>query len=779
MIQLNVNGVFLDLYEQDSPKVTLQFDSFESFQPLAAFSQTFRIPCTDNNYQFFKTAFDVNGYDFDVTQKHPATILNDGAEFLNGEIRLLKIYHRGGEPFDYEIVFLGDTRSLISTIGNKLVSELDMSDLTHSISMDNVVQTSWSAYPSSTQLDGGYNNGNLLYPLVDFGNTYDENESGNEVSISVGIFNHITNGNVSTLPIQDRIWADRFKPMVRLKYVLDKIFDSLNEGDETWTYESTFLGNYGEFDGTVNDLLFYRTYMSAWGNTDTIFVNPDLGVAKVEIDDQTTVYTGDFNIAQFNEVDVDYNNTWNSSENKFVIQPLGDTTYLVKTRISGTANTNGDDINIKAKILVNGTDTYAYHQGYTIPIPGQDDLYYYYGQAEISLVEGDEVQVQIDCFGGASFSVTSGYFSMNSISDTVNIAPLIQDDYKQIDFLRDLVKMYKLVIVPDNTEKNKYIITPWRAYIGSGSTYDWSDKLDLSKDIQLEPLFNEQDARIEFKHGEEKDWLNDLNTKQFKETFGTLKLDSQNDLLDGQKDVEFKIASTPVTEIQGANKNTGGSYGMGMDNMIIPHIYTLEPGSTRALKTPIVAKTRFLIYNGLKSTGTNSLLDNSWFWRDDDNQGQSSTFFPMVTPYQYMPYPYESGGGEDVVGLDINWQVENGYLRFRSLDSRVSIYDRYWKPYIDLVYDKYSRRVIANFTLDYDDVANFKFSDVIFVKDAYYFVEKIENYELGETTNTKVSLIKLIDFNPAQGGVIPPFTGLTWDEVLTDWDATTGGWGTF
>lgn len=768
MIQLVAEGVFLDLYENDPPKVTLQFDSTETFQPQASYTQQFRVPSTDNNYNFFKTAFEVNGYDFDVTQRKAAQILVDGSQFASGEIRLTKIYNTGYESYEYELVFLGDTRSLTSRLGNKLVGELDMSDLHHEITMTNVVN-SWSAYPSSANLTGGIFQGNVVYPLVDFGNTYDDNESVNEVSISVGSNQHITQGNPFIVPITSRISADRFKPIVRLKYVLDKIFEEAN-----CTYVSNFLGDFGE---TPGHLPFYRMYMTAWGNTETIFTNPDIGLARV-LATQEVAYTGAANIVQFDAVDVDYNSTWNASTNRFTIQPLGGSTYLIKVRIQGTADNAGNDNNIKGFIRLNNQFNLAYHQGYTISNPG-GDVYYYYGQVEIDLEEGDFIQAGVDCLNGSQFNVISGQFSMESTVTTVYPETLIRNDYKQIDFIRDLVSMFKLVVIPNKDFPNKYKIEPWASYVASGEVKDWTQKIDIGKDIEIEPLFNEQKSQINFSYKREKDWLNDLNDKFLKETFGTLKFYTDNDLLEGEKKVELNVAPTPVREINGANQNPGGNAGEGMDNMIIPHIYTLEPGNTRGLKRPIVPTTRFVYYNGLKNTGSDSSLQNNWYWVNDVNSGQESTFYPQITPYQYMPYPYESGGNSDIFGSDLNWQVENGYLQYQSLGPRNSIYDLYWRKYIELIYGKYSRRITANFHLSDNDVMSLEFSDVIFIKDAYYFVEQIQNYMVGDENTTKVKLIKLNDYYPPQGGFIPPFTGLVWEEINVNWEDITDNWGAF
>ena len=50
--------------------------------------------------------------------------------------------------------------------------------------------------------------------------------------------------------------------------------------------------------------------------------------------------------------------------------------------------------------------------------------------------------------------------------------------------------------------------------------------------------------------------------------------------------------------------------------------------------------------------------------------------------------------------------------------------------------------------MDSQDLLNLSFDDVIFVKDAYYYVEKIHDVVIGQSTPVKVDLIKLNNYYP-------------------------------
>ena len=249
MVQLKVydgsNQYWLDLYDSEPIKLNLSIEDITDSQARSVFSRTFRVPATRDNNQFFKHAFLIEGIDYDVTVKKPAEILVDGAEFKTGHIRLQKIYVNGDrDNIDYEVVFFGETRDFASQLGDKKLKDLDLSEYDHDLSYANVTQ-SWQAFPEGSGTDGLFN-GDILYPLIDFGTDEDESRVAYTNQTSDRGFNHQ----------QNYIEANRFKPMIRAKALWDKIFD-----ESGFTYTSTI----------ANSPDFIELYVSAFGNTPGVY----------------------------------------------------------------------------------------------------------------------------------------------------------------------------------------------------------------------------------------------------------------------------------------------------------------------------------------------------------------------------------------------------------------------------------------------------------------------------------------------------------------------------
>ena len=203
MIQLKVytipgdndTAIFLDLYDTEPIKLTLSIEDITRADATSVFSKTFRVPATRDNNEFFENAYAVDGIDFDVTLKKPAQILVDGSEFREGHVRLQKIYRNQDlDRIDYELLFLGETRDFSSVVAEKTLCQINMTDFTWNDSDGNPyvsytnaadfvgpfdyndIVTSWQAFPENPSLTAGTADGDILFPLIDHGNTYDNGD---------------------------------------------------------------------------------------------------------------------------------------------------------------------------------------------------------------------------------------------------------------------------------------------------------------------------------------------------------------------------------------------------------------------------------------------------------------------------------------------------------------------------------------------------------------------------------------------------------------------------
>ena len=699
---------WIDLYETEPIKLTISVEDITKPDATSTYSKTFKVPGTRNNAEFFKNAYDVDGILYDVTIKKPAEILVDGAQFKAGHIRLQRVYYNTLEDrYDYELLFLGETRDLASIIGDRGLCELEMNDLIgdpgNTLLTEVGIQQSWQAYPQGALLTDGLHNGNIIYPLIDFGNTYNSAGVPQEAEIRLSSAAHSKPFTNSSYPLL----ANRFKPMIRAKRIWDQIF-----ADAGKTYTSTFL---------TSDL-FHQIYISAFGNEATVLAGASSGPNTIN------VAYGENRIANqttaISPLDVSQNQTdpGNNLSNTLYTIPVGGTyTFEGRCYYDGyNEDSSFQRFPVTAKLqLFNYTTSTLIAE--SAPGYKQTISFTYTGVFNT----GDDIGIRVTPQTFVDWSVvTDVLFRCQSAPGLSTPAAFLECSYKQIDFIKDILTAFRLTLAPDPNNTDNFIIEPWQTYITSGDLYDWSEKLVQNKDVQIEPVFFSQSDEIEFNLQLGGDYVSTYHQQSYSETYGYLKFSSNNDLLKGTKEVTLTgIASTPITQIQGADIAGG-------DNIALPQLHQHDEGQHLPIKT----KTRMLFYNGLQPF--THPTQNRWYL---DGAGAQLNY-PLVSPYQEWPIAPQT--------LNLNWSNDVQYWGDITgyNDEGSTLYSDYWSRYISSVYGKYTRRVTAYFILNNLDLQYFSFDDVIFINGTYYRPEKIIDVEIGAYTEVKVQLLTANDY---------------------------------
>jgi len=718
MIQLKVyknpartEQYWLDLYDSEPIKLTLSIEDITNADATSTYSKAFKVPGTRVNNEFFQQAFEINGVLFDVTVKKPAVILVDGAEFRQGHVRLNKMVKNTElDRYDYELVFLGETRDFSSIIGDAQLCQLNMPELIGGPSgaplNRNDVINSWQAFPQNPSLTAGLHNGDILYPLVDHGNTYADTGMPlqSEVRTNSGSLSKPFTSNSHPLAL------NQMKPMIRAKRIWDQIFT--NAG---YTYSSSF----------IDSARFHQMYVSAFGNV----AEPAYDAASASEYNFSAAELANagnsqgFGVQYANDVEVDPSNAWNGMQ--YVAPATGSYTFTGSTYFWGYDEIQSswppafDPVYGVLQIRVNGivvmTGNYASSSTSNVT-------------ATVNLNTGDIVDFFMNCDDNVTFiSAINQSFACTNSPGNINPATLLECTYKQIDFIKDILLMFRLVLSPDPNNPRNFIVEPWQTYINSGQLYDWSDKLVEEKDVIVEPVFFSQSDQITFTQPTDGDFINIYQMQSYKHNWGWLQFDSGNELLKGSREIKVGgIANTPMTQIEGQASTS---------SWILPqlHVHGTDDGPARHL--PIKPKTRLLFYNGLKT------VPQHWHLVNTD----AITNYPLVSQYEAWPITPASLNlgfsndiqywGDDIVSANYNL---NG----------TTLYDSYWSRYINSLYNKYSRRVTAYFVLNNIDLNTFSFDDTIFVNGVYYIPEKIIDVQIGAYTEVQVQLLTANDFVP-------------------------------
>ena len=790
------DDIWLDLYEEQPIKLTFNIEDIVTGTPKAEFTRKFRVPATNTNYDFFSTAFEIVGVDFNPGLKYTARIVVDGTDFRQGELRLQNVFRNDiTGKLDYACVFIGSAKGLASEIGESTIGDIDWSDYTAPLTLTDIV-TSWDANPETpANQTAGLQNGNLLYPIVDFGNTYTGN-STNETRIAIG--HPASDGGSFDLPSYP-LKYNRLKPMVRMREIMRRMFE-----DNGFSFTGTFL--------TTNDEVS-RMYISAWGEDEVTLNEQNSELARSQrnfsqnifFNEQASVPTlpniisdpgGNMNANGIYTIPTNGNYTgllnlnmrFTHVENTTAIWTMAvgvanqPGAYFYRFTVGpGTGGCAGLSTSFKVELDTGGGYATIYDTntgaggatqcGFDGFSPGEgftEDEFIYDWTLGLEVAQGFLAGQQfVSLFApqvfpgsdeGNQISVENGFLEITDAVGEFAISPLFNNQYKQIDLLKDIVTMFRLVMVPDPLDTTSFLIIPWNDYIGRGEIKDWSNKLVKNRDLTIRPLLLDQKDKTTFEMAADSDYYNTENKLVFDEVFGTKKLDSVYDILEGEKKYTTKLAATPCSQIEG--------YTADWDDFLIPLIHTREVNDDgETLYNPIKPKTRILYYNGLKSTN-----GDDFYIEDESTTTFSYTDFPVVSYSTQMPQTGPNNRSmlfEKELSYDFSGNALNPFGQ--------DLYGRYWSKYMELLYNKNSRKVTAQFVLDTDDVINFRYNDVIYVEGVYYYVEKIYDAPLGKKAEVKVDLITLKNYRPLVTPVTPPSMTL-WEDISELWEDITDNW---
>jgi hypothetical protein len=285
-------------------------------------------------------------------------------------------------------------------------------------------------------------------------------------------------------------------------------------------------------------------------------------------------------------------------------------------------------------------------------------------------------------------------------------------DMKQIDFITSIQKMFNLVFVADKTLPNTLKIEPMVEYIASGNTLDWSQKLDLSKDIMYSPTTDLQKAKFSFTYASDSDFFNSVYTDNGR-TYGRYEVTEAdfeviNEFATGEEKVELAFASTPSAPVQSTD-------------LVVP-FFTNAEGQFVQPKPRILYYFADFFVNMYDEVSDSVIVTavkclNNYSTMNATVSDSDLNFAPEIPPHTIIANPYNN------------------------------LYNRWWRNYYRELFDGQARILEGMFALTLNDIFTFQFSDKIWIIDSWWRVLEIQGYVVGEQDMTKVKLIRVLDID--------------------------------
>ena len=839
-------GYELDL--QGEPQVALNFQFSDIKEPQtrkASYSQTFKLPFSDNNNEFFQNWYNVNSETlvFDTRTKFSAALFVGTTLQFEGFIQLKAVYKKAGL---YEVVLLSNTADLFTNVGSKLLKEAFLlpngfdytQEYNHDFT-DTNIKASWDGTADNFL---NIDNESLRDTSVDVQKImYDIRVTKPEFFFQqgTGLFLDMSASDVLAFPggypqAQNyQVPITQLRPSMQIKEILNRIIE--NAG---FTYTSSFLsGSYfgklymtlGGYLGDQQLPMFNSTSFEGgemwaawqidftptqpdddWGyipREDMLDLNgdplPPISATCVSPESLTRHFQA--NTEAGPSCLGDPYNMWNT-EYHYITRLFPS---MIDIEVGNYLNINNaqacdDGVFIYFKVWLQEWDAVnnvlldtivSPVISYNIFLPGPpstlqdyDNLYVHnipltsmgIGQsARImftlenfkTLGVGSSVDYNyyigsggaIPCSVGYSASVRAQWLPFSSSvygagQGGVDIPSCIDPSHTQKDFLIDIIQRFNLVIIPDPENPNNLLIEPYSDFLASGDLKMWTDKLDLSKEIIVKDTTSLQKQNVLLTDLPDIDLAN----KRIAETTPELdvygkydELTTNNEFAQGTFTNNPFFAPYINARI---HQNVDDQLPSQIVNMPVHYEYTYEEvvgGYENPCKP---TKPKLFFYRG---TPASSLSDTTnvvtyYMHNQDAADAEIDTFsfntFPICTPF-------DIGGTDDTYTLTsatsslyfsakpplVGQLTVFNYEDVQGTWFDNALYGKYWRTYLNSIYSTDARMMECYLNLDEVDIATFKFNDEIFIKDTYWRILKISNYQVGARVTTKVTLLKVLD----------------------------------
>jgi hypothetical protein len=692
------NSAILDLYENEKMHLNYKFTDITDFASVGNYSQEFRVPASKTNTDFFGAIFNVNfdGW-FDFRKKVDAVLTVNTIPIASGHIQVKKLYWQSGKLFEFEVVFFGEVPNLARLLNEKKLKDIESivaGDLDYDLLHENVETPP---------------NEHTILTLCDKWNLTAYNPVGQPVYSS----------SVPVPPLYKPLYVGHLTPAVKAQYLFDEIMS-----DAGLQYSSDYLGDI--LENVYVPFVNGQYLNSALGLND---IASNLGLASdvnniafANNDQYYDLYT------QFTEYE-DAGNDWSSG---IYTAPFNGT-FTFRCWINGTATSTGGT-NV-------GNVLFGFHPQVNDVFSDQDTFTYSLGTSTtntlsstgnitLELTQGDEVKfvfgaqpytsgngtMEIDFTGNANVDYTGTGVELVSVGTALTGDTCVMEfnapDMKQIDFITSIQKMFNLVFVADKTLPNTLKIEPMVEYIASGNTLDWSQKLDLSKDIMYSPTTDLQKAKFSFTYASDSDFFNSVYTDNGR-TYGRYEVTESdfeviNEFATGEEKVELAFASTPSAPVE----NT---------DVVVPFF-------TNAEGQFVQPKPRILYY----------FADFFVNMFDEVSGDVVQTAVKCLNNYSTMNATVTDSDLNFAPEVPIHTIIANPYN---------NLYNRWWRNYYRELFDGQARILEGMFALTLNDIFSFQFSDKIWIIDSWWRVLEIQGYVVGEQDMTKVKLIRVLDIN--------------------------------
>ena len=536
---------------------------FDVGQLPSDFTRQITLPGTKVNNAFFEHVYDisiVNPYLFATNIKVPAYFDFDSIYLSSGYIQLNKVNLKENKFIEsYEVTIYGSLSSFGRDINLAYLTDLSsLSKYNHTSSLDNI-SASWG---------GNLFSGDIVYPLADYGSGYE-----------------FTAGQLDLFGMDDQdgaLCVQNFKPAIRVKPVLDAIFTEAG-----YTYSSSFMNSafLDDVYMVCNNSLKYPEYsgvdLETYGK---IKVGAISGSGMTNI----TLASGSWTtLPWYNEFSDPQNFYQNGA---YRVDKMTNLNGALNININVSCSVNNMPGTLSAngtwqiRMLETGSSTPYSTQAVSSFINFFDQLQQSRGATGINTTYELASEFKFNSIPAGNYyfqlrqspnnapptvqplvtldpqSTTKSFIEIREVKqaadgrvmDIPSNMPFGTTGIKQIDFVTGLQKKFNLVIYPDKTTQNRFIIETFNDWYNKGQIKDFNRFVNVDEKIEVIPANNLAVNKLNFGDTLDQDYISQQFAKGANREYSkSYYVDTTNFYSQGEYNVKTTFASDPLIRIAG------------------------------------------------------------------------------------------------------------------------------------------------------------------------------------------------------------------------------------
>lgn len=694
---------FVNNYDKVSLQITKRVSSLEFLSSQSIITQeVFRVPLEGDLVDLIGLVSDLSqNASINLNKKIDGQIIINDLPRFKGSFQVMGIYYDNeSRTSEVEFIFKGNEVNVKQELTDITMAELYVGE-TIPYTMQEIYDF-WSNPMAYTPANG------IFWPLIDYGQQY----TTNRAATSGTILGDITDpaSNATALNQTD------FKPAVTIKDCFEKM-----PIDITW-------------DSSIDDLIEQQAIL-LHNNESTICVLDTSprdftgemhstasqtatvnGLAVQIAFDTKTFYNQDnFNIAQNRyqpEFSGFYSYEFSGSLDVFNSGAAGSIYYKIEIYNISTGVTINELVSTGGAINAATTETVNFNfrtSDVFVAANGVTSLGVGFRLTPSSLTGTDSIKINT----GVEFEV----ITTPAITTASNIlVPENCPDLTAWDIFRSILLQCN-GIVEQNAE-GVYNIIPWVEWIDSNVTNLFLDsKIDPNIDLRIRPYSIEGAKSIKLTYAKDEDLYNEVWSKKQVGTYGQLEIrDTGTDGTIKELKFELPFASSPPSYIDGSGFQA----------------IKLYNSEGKIIK----GKPRILNFNSSYERGNIGFVF-------EDITGALTQFAPTVQAGTWPLVSHWQNNAGGYTTNDYNFGQSLTFFASQGYPNN-TLYERFWKQYIQETYSENSREVLFNTIMPIEEVDDLSMNENVYFNGVKFRIVEMNNVSLGEASTFPIKMMKRI-----------------------------------